>query len=140
VERLAIKTYQRVVQSDPDLLPELEEYIIKIAQEAEMDESKINSLALSFSEAISNSMRHGNRFDINKTVTINVTINNSKMIVSLKDEGKGFNLKTVPDPTKPENILRDSGRGIHIMKNFLDNISYNFTPTGTEVILELSLH
>lgn len=134
------KIYTKVVQSDPDLLPELEEYIIKLAQEANMDESRINNLALSFSEAISNSMRHGNRFDLNKTVTINVIIDNSKMIVSLKDEGKGFKLNDVPDPTKPENILKDSGRGIHIMKNFLDNISYNFSPGGTEVILELSLH
>ncbi|KAF0213103.1 MAG: anti-sigma regulatory factor serine/threonine protein [Ignavibacteria bacterium] len=136
---MAEKTYNRVVSSDPEILPELEEYIIKIAKEVNLDDSKINNLALSFSEAISNCMKHGNRFDKSKTVSITVNINDSKLTIVLKDEGKGFDLKAVPDPTKPENILKDSGRGIHIMKNFLDDLRYNFTPTGTEVILELSL-
>ncbi|OGU66205.1 MAG: hypothetical protein A2499_05600 [Stygiobacter sp. RIFOXYC12_FULL_38_8] len=140
IESLAEKTYNRVVSSDPEILPELEEYIIKIAKEVNLDDSKINNLALSFSEAISNCMKHGNRFDKSKTVSITVNINDSKLTIVLKDEGKGFDLKAVPDPTKPENILKDSGRGIHIMKNFLDDLRYNFTPTGTEVILELSLH
>ncbi|KAF0142609.1 MAG: ATP-binding protein [Ignavibacteriales bacterium] len=139
IESLAEKTYNRVVSSDPEILPELEEYIIKIAKEVNLDDSKINNLALSFSEAISNCMKHGNRFDKSKTVSITVNINDSKLTIVLKDEGKGFDLKAVPDPTKPENILKDSGRGIHIMKNFLDDLRYNFTPTGTEVILELSL-
>lgn len=139
IESLAEKTYNRVVSSDPEILPELEEYIIKIAREVNLDDSKINNLALSFSEAISNCMKHGNRFDKSKTVSITVNINDSKLTIVLKDEGKGFDLKAVPDPTKPENILKDSGRGIHIMKNFLDDLRYNFTPTGTEVILELSL-
>jgi serine/threonine-protein kinase RsbW len=132
--------YNRVVPSDPDILPELEEYIIQIAQSAGMDDSKINNLALSFSEAISNCMKHGNRFDKSKTVTITVRINAGKMEIILKDEGKGFDINAVPDPTKPENILKDSGRGIHIMRNFLDDLQYNFTPAGTEIILKLSLH
>ena len=136
---LAEKTYNRVVPSDPDILPELEEYIIQIAKEVNLDDTKINNLALSFSEAISNCMKHGNRFDKSKTVTITVKIDDAKLAVILKDEGKGFDLQGVPDPTKPENILKDSGRGIHIMKNFLDELRYNFTPTGTEVILELSI-
>ncbi|KAB2846473.1 MAG: ATP-binding protein [Melioribacteraceae bacterium] len=61
------------------------------------------------------------------------------MEIIFKDEGKGFNINTVPDPTKPENILKESGRGIHIMKNFLDDLKYNFTPTGTEAILVVRL-
>jgi serine/threonine-protein kinase RsbW len=136
---LAEKIYTREVPSDPDILPELEEYMIGIAREAKLDDSKINNLALSFSEAISNSMKHGNRFDKSKFVTITIIFDETKLRITLKDEGTGFDLDSVPDPTKPENILKDSGRGIHIMKNFLDSISYNFTPTGTEVTLEILL-
>ncbi len=139
-DSLAEKTYNRVVQSDPEILPELEEYIVQIAKEVNLDDTKINNLALSFSEAISNCMKHGNRFDKSKIVSITVKIDETKLTIILKDEGKGFDLNSVPDPTKPENILKDSGRGIHIMKNFLNDLRYNFTPTGTEVILELSLH
>ncbi len=133
------KVYKRVVPSDPDILPELEDFIIKIAQEGQLDDSKINNLALSFSEAISNCMKHGNGYDKSKTVTIIVTISETALKIFLKDEGKGFDLNAVPDPTKPENLLKESGRGIHIMRNFLKDLQYNFTPQGTEVTLEISL-
>ena len=137
--KVAEKTFTRVVPSNPDILPELEEYIIKIARDINLDETKINSLALSFSEAISNCMKHGNKYDKSKTVSITITINENKLCVSLKDQGAGFDLQGVPDPTKPENILKDSGRGIHIMKNFLDDLYYNFTPDGTEVTLVMTI-
>lgn len=133
------KIYEKEIASDPELLPELEEFIVELAKQSNLLDDKLNSLALSFSEAASNSMVHGNKLDKNKKIKITVHINETKMIVIIKDEGKGFNINTVPDPTKPENILKDSGRGIHIMRSFLDDLRYNFTPTGTETILEISL-
>lgn len=132
------RIYKKEIFSDPDLLPELEEYIIQLAESSNVPHEKMNSLALSFSEAASNSIVHGNKLDKKKKVRITVKVDDEKFTVIIKDEGKGFNLSTVPDPTKPENILKDSGRGIHIMRNFLDNLRYNFTNTGTEVILEVS--
>ena len=125
--------------SDPDLLPEIEEFIIDIANKINLSKDKFNNLALSVSEAASNSMLHGNKMDINKKVQITVKLTNLSMEIIFKDEGKGFVIEKVPDPTKPENILKESGRGIHIMKNFLDDLKYNFTPTGTEAILVIKL-
>lgn len=133
------KTYEKEIASNPDLLPELEEFIIKLAKKSNLCNDKLNSLVLSFSEAASNSMVHGNKLDKNKKIKITVRVSEEKMTVIIKDEGKGFNINTVPDPTKPENILKDSGRGIHIMRSFLNDLRYNFTPTGTETILEISL-
>lgn len=133
------KVYVKEVPSDPDLLPELEEFIIHIAELSHLGKEKFNNLVLSFSEAASNSFLHGNKLDKKKKVKITVKVNDEKMIVIIKDEGKGFNIKDVPDPTKPENILKDSGRGIHIMRSFLNDLKYNFTPTGTETILVISL-
>ena len=133
------KIYEKEIASDPDLLPELEEFIVELAMKSNLRDDKLNSLALSFSEAASNSVVHGNKFDKNKKIKITVRVNEKKMIVTIKDQGKGFNISSVPDPTKPENILKDSGRGIHIMRSFLDDLRYNFTPTGTETILEISL-
>ncbi|MEW5842268.1 MAG: ATP-binding protein [Bacteroidota bacterium] len=133
------KVYVKEVPTDPDLLPELEEFIIEIAQKSNLNKDKFNSLALSFSEAASNSFLHGNKLDKKKKIKITVKVNEEKITLIIKDEGKGFNINTVPDPTKPENILKDSGRGIHIMRSFLDELKYNFTPTGTETILIISL-
>ena len=131
--------FEKVVQSDPEILPELEEFIIHIAEKYNLDKNKFNNLVLSFSEAVSNSMEHGNKLDKSKKVYIKVKVDSEKMTIIIKDEGNGFDLKSVPDPTKSENILKDSGRGIHIMKSFLDNLRYKFTSTGTEVILEINL-
>lgn len=133
------KIYSKEIASDPDLLPELEEFILGLAVKSNLRDDKLNSLALSFSEAASNSIVHGNKLDKNKKIKITVKVSEKNMTVIIKDEGEGFNIETVPDPTKPENILKDSGRGIHIMRSFLNNLRYNFTPTGTETILEICL-
>jgi len=133
------KVYYKEIPSDPYFLPEAEEFIIDIAQASNLAEIKYNSLALSFSEAASNCVVHGNKQDPNKKVKIKVTVDEEKMTVILKDEGSGFNIEKVPDPTKPENILKDSGRGIHIMRSFLDELSYKSTPEGTETILVIKL-
>jgi len=136
---LALKTYHKVINSDPELLPEIEEFVLNIAEEINLNHDKINNLTLSVSEAASNSMVHGNKLDPNKKVEITVTIYDDKMELKFKDEGEGFDVSSVPDPTAPENILKDSGRGIHIMRSFLDDIKYKFTPEGTEVTLVINL-
>lgn len=133
------KVYYKEIPSDPELLPDLDSYLINIAKEAGVAEDKFNNLSLSFSEAASNSIVHGNKKDKNKKLAITIKVDDSKMTIIIKDQGDGFSLESVPDPTKPENILKDSGRGIHIMRSFLDSLYYNFTPNGTETILELNL-
>ena len=133
------KTYIKEIPSDPELLPVAEEYILNIAREVNLDQDKFNNLTLAFSEAAANSIVHGNKSDKSKIVTITVKVDDEKMIISLKDQGEGFDLNEVPDPTKPENILKDHGRGIHIMRSFLSNLTYNFSPEGTETILVVSL-
>mgnify|MGYP001595132914 CR=1 FL=1 len=84
------KIYEKEIASDPDLLPELEEFIIELAIKSNLRDDKLNSLALSFSEAASNSMGHGNKLDKNKKVKITVHVTEKKMTVIIKDEGKGF--------------------------------------------------
>ena len=126
--------YVKVFPSDPEYLPEIENFI-----KNNVNKERLNSLALSTAEAASNSILHGNKNDPTKKVEIKVFITDRKMKIIFKDEGEGFEPKSVPDPTTPENILKESGRGIHIMKSYLSSLSYNFTPDGTEAILEMSL-
>ena len=133
------KIYSKEFPSDPELLPEAEEYILNIAREVNLDQDKFNHLTLAFSEAAANSIVHGNKSDKNKIVKITVKVDNDTMTISLKDQGEGFKVEEVPDPTAPENILKDHGRGIHIMKSFLRELKYVFTPEGTETILVVSL-
>ncbi|MGD8782501.1 MAG: ATP-binding protein [Ignavibacteria bacterium] len=131
--------FEKDFPSNPEVLPEVEQYVIEIAEKVNLNPDKFNNLALSVSEAASNSVVHGNNSDPNKLLKVKITVTENVMEISLKDQGGGFELSGVPDPTKPENILKDSGRGIHIIKNFVDDLKYNFSPEGTEAILVLNL-
>lgn len=133
------KEYSKEIASDPELLPEVESFFEKIADDLQLTDQQRNCLTLSAAEAVSNSIVHGNKLDKNKKVAITVNTNESNIEIRFKDEGEGFVPEEVPDPTAPENILKDSGRGIHIMKSFLQELKYNFTPNGTETILIMNI-
>ena len=133
------QVFTQVFPSDPDLLPEIEDYVIGILKNINFNEEKLDPIALSVAEAASNSIVHGNKCDVNKSVKVTVILNNGTLVLKFKDQGEGFNPKEVPDPTAPENILKDSGRGLHIMNTFLDSLSYNFSEEGTEAVLEIKM-
>jgi len=132
--------YKKTFPSDPDLLPEIEDWIMEIAQEAKLNEDKFNHLALSVAEASANSIMHGNKSNKNIPIDIEVTYDSEQIEITFSDRGTGFIMNEVPDPTAPENILKDSGRGIHIMRSFLDDLRYNFSEKGTDVTLVLKLN
>ncbi len=136
---MSVQTFKKVFQSDPDLLPDIEEFVVELAQKANLNENKMNNLALSVAEASSNSIIHGNGADFKKKVEVEVKYDDELFYVKFIDEGEGFKIENIPDPTAPENILKDHGRGIHIMRSFLDDIKFNFTSTGTEVTLIIKL-
>ena len=133
------QTFKKIVPSDPDLIPAIDEFILSKINCLNLDEDILNDLSLSVSEAIANAMVHGNKLDPNKDVIVSIIISDDELVVSIKDEGEGFDPDTVPDPTMPENIMRDSGRGIHIMRSFIDKIEYNFSSEGTELKLIINL-
>ncbi len=132
------KSYQKIVKSNTLLIPEVNDFIFDILSALSLDKELLNNLNLAISEALSNAMVHGNKLDPNKNVVITLDVFDSKIELSIKDSGHGFKPEEVPDPTKPENILRDSGRGIFIMQSFVDDMYYNFSDEGTELKLIIS--
>jgi len=137
-ENTPLKIYKKSFPSDPDLLPEIEDFILDTVKEANLDHKKLSNLALSVAEATSNAIMHGNKADKDKNVYIEIQIFPLKIDIIIQDEGKGFMLENVEDPTLPENILKDSGRGIYIMRSFLDDLKYEFSSKGTTLTLSLN--
>ncbi|MCF6270456.1 MAG: ATP-binding protein [Melioribacteraceae bacterium] len=131
--------FKKIVPSDPNLIPEVDEFIFDKITSLNLKENTLSNLSLALSEALSNAMVHGNKLDPNKDVIVSIKISNDELILCIKDEGNGFDPDSVPDPTKPENIMRDSGRGIHIMRSFIDQVSYNFSSVGTELKFVINL-
>jgi serine/threonine-protein kinase RsbW len=131
--------FKKIVKSDPNLIPQVDEFIFDKISSLNLGSDLLSNLGLAVSEALSNAMVHGNKLDPNKDVIVSVKITDDKLTISIKDEGKGFDPSKVPDPTKPENILKDSGRGIHIMRSFIDEVLFDFSSIGTELIFTINL-
>jgi len=81
-------------------------------------------------EAVTNAIIHGNKLDEKKFVEINVKSSSESLEISVRDQGPGFDPADVPDPTKEENILKTSGRGIFFMRNFMDEVDWSIHPQG----------
>jgi len=131
--------YEIEIESDPNNLITIEEFVNYFAKDLGLSEEQLSVLLLAVTEAATNAIIHANKCDASKLVKINAHIENSKLIVKVKDEGKGFDSNSIPDPTRPENLLKDSGRGVYLMKVYMDDVKYNKTPTGLETILVLNL-
>ncbi len=136
---MADKEYYLEIESDPNNLITVEEFVNYFSKELKVKKEKLNGLLISVTEATTNAIIHANKSDTGKKVRIFVNTEKGKLIIRIKDEGKGFDPADVPDPTQPENLLKDSGRGLYLMKYYLDDLQYKITPEGTETILILKL-
>jgi anti-sigma regulatory factor (Ser/Thr protein kinase) len=88
------------------------------------DES-IRKMKIILTELLANAIYHGNKGERSKKVTIGHVIDKKKAVISILDEGNGFNPKSIPDPTLPENLKKDSGRGLYIVKKYVDTLKFN---------------
>ena len=92
----------------------------------------VELVALAIREALNNALVHGNHCDPEKTIDICVSLTHGDLLVSVKDSGSGFDPKTVPNPLAMENLLSKHGRGVFLMRQFMDEVEFNFD-RGTEV-------
>ena len=81
-------------------------------------------------EAVTNAMVHGNHEDEAKSVEVVFNCHDNELEVEVRDEGIGFDPADVPDPTDPANLLKTSGRGIFLMRTFMDDVQYVPRPEG----------
>lgn len=85
-------------------------------------------------EIVVNAIRHGNRFDMNKQVSVRYRFNSETFEVIIRDQGQGFDFDHLPDPCDEANLLKSSGRGIFLVRSFMDDFSLIYVPNqGTEV-------
>jgi len=136
---LAEDKYHLEIESDPNNLITVEEFVNYFCKDVHLPDEKLTNVLLAVTEATTNAIIHANKCDKNKKVTIDASVENSKLIIKIKDEGEGFDPGNIPDPTEPENLLKDSGRGIYLMRVYMDDLQYNRTPSGMEFVLTVKL-
>ena len=111
----------------------LEDTLLREAGRFGYNEAALFAIKLSLEEAINNAIRHGNSGDPGKHVTVRVELDDAQMTISVTDEGPGFNPGTVPDPTADENLEKPSGRGIMLMRAYMDDVRFN--QRGNEICM-----
>ena len=88
------------------------------------DES-IRKMKIALTELLANAIYHGNNKDHGRKVTIGHLVDKNAVKVSVMDEGAGFSIAAIPDPTLPENLEKDCGRGLFIVRSYIDKLEFN---------------
>ncbi len=112
----------------------VQERIISRLEQIGFPARGIFGVRLALEEALVNAIKHGNGLDPSKEVSVTCQISNDKVRVVIEDQGPGFRLQDVPDPTEDENLEKPGGRGIMLMRAFLSVVEYN--ERGNRVVLE----
>lgn len=119
-------TVRLQIPSNFELLDVIQTASDRLALLAGLDEDAIHWIGVAVRESVINAIKHGNREDYGKLVTIEFSITPpaapTEFIVRVVDEGEGFEPQEVADPLAPENILKSSGRGIFFMRSFMDDV------------------
>ena len=122
------------ISSDTSLGHDIQERIINVLESQSYSDHDLFGLRLALEEALVNAIKHGNGMDPDKQVHIDCRFEVDRVRIVIEDEGGGFDLKAVPDPTDDENLERPGGRGIMLMRSFMNTIEYN--DSGNRLVLE----
>jgi serine/threonine-protein kinase RsbW len=125
------------IPSDMSNIYRAENFIDKIAEKYNFGDELIGEISVSVIEAVSNAIQHGNKNDITKIVLLEYVKDDNKIVFSIQDEGDGFDLKAVADPTLPENIENIKGRGLFLINHLADKVI--FENNGSVIKIEFNI-
>ena len=137
-DNLADSTTSRVsytLDSSIESVNKIEQTAELCAVSAGFDEDAVSNISMAIREAAVNAVLHGNAYDANKTVKASFETTVEALTIRICDQGPGLDPDTIPDPLAPENILRGSGRGIFLMRAFMDEVKFRQLHPGTELTL-----
>ncbi len=112
------------IASKADSLHLVEKFVDDFSSSCHIEHDVYGNLLIATLEAANNAITHGNKLDEEKQVELVFTLENDKILLTVKDEGPGFDYQNIPDPTSPENIENMSGRGVFLMSKLSDKIEF----------------
>jgi serine/threonine-protein kinase RsbW len=127
-------TVRLQIHSNFDMLDFVQMVSDRMGQLAGMDEDTVHWIGVAVRESVINAIKHGNREDLEKLVTVEFTFappaDPGELVVRVVDQGEGFEPEEVADPLAPENLLKSSGRGIFFMRSFMDDVTLRRASEG----------
>jgi serine/threonine-protein kinase RsbW len=112
------------LDSSLESVDKVEQTAEQFATRAGFDEDTVSHIAMAVREAAVNAVLHGNSYDKMKHITASFETTTDSLIIRIADQGSGLDPETLPDPLAPENILRGSGRGIFLIRAFMDEVNF----------------
>jgi serine/threonine-protein kinase RsbW len=132
----ATKPVETLLDSTLESVDRAELLVADAAARIGLPEDELHKLGMAVRESMVNAVVHGNRYNLKKKVHLTVDGSGDQLTVVITDEGEGFDFATLPDPLAEDNLLRQSGRGLLLMRAFVDEVSIRKAPPlGTEVRL-----
>jgi serine/threonine-protein kinase RsbW len=128
------------IKSKGENLRLVESFIDEISEIIALKEDIYGNVLIATLEAVNNAIVHGNKKNEDLDVFIEFVNNADGLFLTVKDQGKGFDYKNVPDPTSPENIEKVNGRGIFLMEKLSDKIEFNNQGSEVRLTFNLSIH
>jgi len=124
-----------ILDSTLETVDRAEENATRIATELGFAEDEVMQISMAVREGAVNAVLHGNAYAPDKKVTLAFEHTPEELVITIRDQGKGIDLGTIPNPLAPENLLKTSGRGIFLMRSFMDVVEIRPSQTGTEIKL-----
>ncbi len=112
-----------------------EETALKFATKSGFSEDEGQRISMAVREGVVNAVLHGNKYDPNKKVRVSFENSGDLIEIHISDEGPGIEVEKIPDPLAQENLLKTSGRGIFLMRAFMDEVQVKNLNPGTEIIM-----
>ncbi len=128
------------IPSDALFLAAVDDFIYETFGQKGVAKSTIADFAISVSEIVNNAIEYGSEGNRSKPVTVTVEFSDSEATISIKDQGPGFDPDSLPDPLEKDNLLKQVGRGIFIVKSLMNSVDFKVTGNGTEVVMKKDLN
>jgi len=126
------------IPSLPENIRIVESFIDNVKDKYSLSDDVYGNVMIAVTESVSNAISHGNNGEKTKNVSLTMVLEDSSIKFTVTDQGAGFDFNNLPDPTSPENLDKPGGRGIFLMKNLCDEVSFSEEGNSVELTFYLS--
>lgn len=134
MKKVIRKNNQIIIPSSQIYLAKVDSFVEGKLKKLKLDKNQLADVAISVTEAVNNAIVHGNKKDPEKKVILRLICDKSCICIEVEDEGTGFDLNSLPCPITEENLLKEVGRGIFIVRSLMDKVDFIFKPEGGTIV------
>ena len=124
MNRIPVDSHDLIINREKGHLRKLEEFLKNVFLNRKISRSDFNRILLCISEGVSNAIVHGNKNNLGKRVYLTIEMCKSEVVVTIRDEGGGFDVSRIPDPTTEVNRRKEKGRGLYIIRTYAKGLEF----------------